>query len=181
MLGPCLHAQCSCFSYIFCWLSCCENENAPGSFLMNGGFMSNLAVLGHEWLCNKRLHILASSSTLSPLNSFRAPRWMPYVPCDLFTPYLSVRFLSIFCGFNSDLTPVQWGGQSGKDFYFWGCLLYQEYHRLVPLILHLISLWWTKTSVIALASVSFIFGLSSWGVVLFRCHFFFHGLFEIFT
>lgn len=104
----------------------------PGSFLMNGGYMSNLAVIGHQWLCNKRLHILASSSTLSPLNSFRTPRWMPYGPHDLFTPHLSVRFLSIYCSFKPDLTPVHWGGQAGKDFCFWGYLLYQEYHQLVP-------------------------------------------------
>lgn len=63
------------YSVDFSWY---ENENSPWILSYEWRLHEYLAVLGHKWLCNKRLQVLASSSIISPLNSFRTPRWMPY-------------------------------------------------------------------------------------------------------
>lgn len=121
-------------------------ENFPWSFLVNGSPMNgaiHLPVLEQEWLCNQRLHILDISSTISPLNAFRIPRWLPYGPGDLFIPHLSDRSPHCY-KLNTDLAPApgraHWEGPSFSKI------------RLVPgasptgsTVLHLIaSLWWNK-------------------------------------
>ena len=79
------------FTYILLAFLAWKMRILPGSF----GYMSTLAVLGHKWLWNKRLHILVSSSTISPLNSFITAGWA-HQRISFPSPYLSFSFWGFY-------------------------------------------------------------------------------------